>query len=76
MTTIKLDSTNALNGNFIDAPHRSGKPVDRPSGERITVELDGKTYERTIYERIIWRNMGKCSVSTRFVIVNGTNYLV
>ena len=44
--------------------------------ESVPFELDGKTYERTIYERIIWRNMADNTVFARFVIVNGINYLV
>ena len=65
-----------INGNYINAPRRSCKPYDYPTEERVTVELDGKTYERTIYERVTWRNSAKSSVSARFVIINGTNYEV
>ena len=74
--TIKLDAESTLNGNHINAPLRSCKPVDQPTGERVTVELDGTTYERTVYERIIWRASGRHTVSARFVIIDGTNYLV
>lgn len=74
--TIQLDAEDTINGNFIDAPKQSGKSIDVPTDERITVELDGQTYERTVYERLRWRNSGKCTVRARFVIVNGTNYLV
>lgn len=74
--TIQLDAESTLNGNYINAPLRSCKPVDQPTGERVTVELDGQTYERTVYERVIWRNSGRHTVSARFVIIDGTNYLV
>ena len=76
MTTIAINANNTIDGNYIGAPKQSHKPIDHPTSERVTVELDGKTYERTIYERIIWRNMADNTVFARFVIVNGINYLV
>jgi hypothetical protein len=76
MTTITINADNTINGNYIDVPKQSCKLIDHPTKERITVELDGQTYERTVYERVIWRNMGKSAVSARFVIVNGISYLV
>lgn len=75
-STIRLDAEKTLGYNYINAPLRSCKPIDQPTKERITIELDGKTYERTIYERIIWRNNGRHTIVARFVIVNGVNYLV
>jgi len=76
METIALDPSKTISGNNIDAPRQSCKSVDIPTSERVTVELDGKTYERTVYERLRWRNNGNSTVRARFVIVNGTNYLV
>ena len=74
--TIQLNAENTIDGTYINARKHSTKPIDQPTDERVTVELDGKTYERTVYERIIWRNMGESTVDARFVIVNGINYLV
>lgn len=74
--TIQLDADNTINGNFVNAPQVSGKSIDVPTDERITVELDGQAYERTVYERLRWRNSGKSTVRARFVIIDGTNYLV
>ena len=65
-----------IDGNYINAPKRSCKPIDSPTKERITVELDGKSYDRAIYERVIWRNMGESEIVARFVIINGINHEV
>lgn len=65
-----------INGNHINAPRRSCKPIDCPTEQRITVTIDGTEYDRAIYERIVWRNSGEREVISRFVIVNGTNYEV
>lgn len=74
--TVQLNAENTIDGTYTNARKQSTKPIDQPTGERVAVELDGKTYERTVYERIIWRNMGESTVDARFVIVNGINYLV
>lgn len=66
-----------INGNYIDAPKQSGKPIDGPIGKRVAVVVDGKTYERALYSRTIWHNMAtKRKDIARFVIVNGINYEV
>lgn len=66
-----------INGNYIDAPKQSGKPIDGPIGKRAAVVVDGKTYERTMYTRTIWHNMvTKRKDIARFVIINGINYEV
>lgn len=74
--TITLDPECTINGSYIGAPKVSGKPVDAPTSERVTVELNGSTYERTVHERTIWRNMKKNRVIARFVTIDGINYLV
>lgn len=74
--TTKNITGNVIDGNYIDAPCRSCKPVDYPTKERIEVTIDGKTYERTVYQRVIWRAMGENTLVAEFVIVNGTNYEV
>lgn len=76
MQTTKNITGNVIDGNYIDAPRRSCKPVDYPTKERIEVTIDGKTYERTVYQRAIWRNMGESTIVAEFVIVNDTNYEV
>lgn len=76
MQAVAIDADNTISGNYVNAPLRSCRPVDQPTSERITVTLDGVEYERTVYERVIWRNSGKRTVSARFVIINGTNYLI
>lgn len=66
-----------INGNYIDAPRQSGKPIDGPIGKRVAVVIDGKTYERALYSRTIWHNtLTKRKDIARFVIVNGINYEV
>lgn len=74
--TITLDPESTIGGNYIKAPKVSGKPIDAPTDERVTVELNGSTYERTVHERTIWRNMKRNRVIARFVIIDGINYLV
>lgn len=67
-----------IEGSYIDAPKASGKPIDVPiSGKRVLVELDGVTYERTIYHRVRWANLvtSRKTLAT-FVIIDGTNYEV
>lgn len=63
-----------IKGNYIHAPRRSCKPIDRPTRQRITVVVDGVEYDRAIYERIVWRKSAKTETIVRFVIVNGINY--
>lgn len=65
-----------IGGNYIGAPKRSCKPIDVPTKIRGTVSIDGVEYERTVHERVIWRNMGTSTTKARFVIVNGTNHEV
>lgn len=60
-----------LEGNFLGAPTTSCKPKDYPTKERVSIELNGNTYERTIHERIIWRASGKHTLKARFVIIDG-----
>lgn len=76
MQTITISAERTISGNHVGAPMQSGRPIDVPTGERVLVELDGATYERTIYERRAWRNHGEDKTRVRFVIVNGTNYLL
>ena len=75
METIKLTGK-IIEGNCIGAPLQSCKSVDVPTKRRGIVEVDGIAYERTVYERIRWRNSAKNDVRASFVIVNGTNYAV
>lgn len=64
-----------ISGNYIGAPKQSGKPIDGPTGKRVAVEVEGKTYERTMYTRTIWHNMvTKRKDIARFVIIDGVNY--
>lgn len=66
-----------INGNYIGAPKQSGKPIDGLIGKRVAVEVEGKTYERTMYTRTIWHNlMTKRKDIASFVIINGVNYEV
>lgn len=51
---------------------RSCKQYDIPIRERVKVKIGGDSYERTVYERRVWRNMDGDTTVTRFVIVNGT----
>lgn len=60
-----------LEGNFINAPLQSCKPIDRPTKERILFKYDGKAVVRTIYERVRWKNMKPSVTIARFVIVGG-----
>lgn len=64
-------------GRIIPGNYRlSCKPIDLPTKERGTVTIDGVDYERTVHERIVWRNTKPSTVSARFVIVDGVNYEV
>lgn len=63
-----------IKGNYIHAPRRSCRTIDCSTKQRITVTLNGTEYNRTIYERIIWRNGFRVETIARFVIVNGVNY--
>lgn len=63
-----------INGNYINAPRRSCKSIDRPTRQRINITINGIEYDRAIYERIIWRNSARSEIIARFVIVNGANY--
>jgi len=65
-----------ISGNYIGQPRRSCKRIDVPTSERVEVELDGRTYQRTVHERRVWRNMGEATVEARFVTIGGTNYEV
>ena len=74
--TTKNITGNVIDGNYIDAPRRSCKPVDYPTEERVDVAIDGTWYNRAVYRRVIWRAMGEDTLVAEFVIVNGTNYEV
>lgn len=78
MTTITIDSSNAkvLEGNYIGKLCTSCAKIDTPTHERVTVILDGVEYERTVYERIVWRNQGENTVIARFVWINGVFYVI
>lgn len=65
-----------LEGNYVSAPRKSGRPIDEPTGIKVTVTIGGEQYERTVMERRIWRNMGPSRLVARFVKVNGVNYEV
>lgn len=73
---IALDPKSTVSGNYVNAPRQGGKPVDEPTGERVTAELDGMTYERAVYQRVVCRNAGDGRVVARYVTIGGTNYLV
>lgn len=65
-----------IDGNFQGVARQSCKPIDSATAERIEITIDGETYERTVFERIIWRAMKPNTLVARFVIVNGTQYEV
>lgn len=72
---IKFVTTGkTIKGNYIHAPRRSCKPIDRPTRQRIIITIDGIEYDRAICERIVWRNSARSEIIARFVIVNGINY--
>lgn len=59
-----------LKGNYIGWPLRSCKPIDYPTEERAIINHEGQTYERTIHERAIYRNMEPNTLWCRFVIID------
>lgn len=65
-----------LEGNYIDRPRTSGSYYDHPTKERIDFELFGKSYNRAVQRRIIWRNMRDDKLVAEFVTVDGVNYIV
>ena len=76
MTDYRLTGK-TIRGNYQGAPLQSCKPYDYCTRERIDVILDGETYNRAIFERVIWRtNWGirRPSVIARFVQINGTSH--
>lgn len=65
-----------IEGNFQGKPFTSCSKHDLPTGERITITIDGIEYERTIFERIKYRTQGEHTHIAFFVIVNGIQYEV
>lgn len=65
-----------IKGNFQDKPFTSCSKHDLPTGERITITIDGIEYERTLFERIKYRTQGENTHIAFFVIVNGIQYEV
>lgn len=65
-----------IDGNFQGTPRTSCSKADYATDERITVTIDGIDYERTIFNRVIWRNQGEQTLVAQFVIVNGIQYEV
>ena len=63
-----------IEGNFQGKPFTSCSKHDLPTGERITITIDGIEYERTIFERIKYRTQGEHTHIAFFVIVNGIQY--
>lgn len=63
-----------IEGNFQGKPHTSCAKIDFPTRERIAITIDGTEYERTVFERAIYRNMGDIEIIARFVIVDGVQY--
>lgn len=58
-----------LEGNYIGAAWVSGKPIDRPTNRREVFHFpEGCEGVRTVYERVIWRNMKPCKPVAKFVI--------
>lgn len=78
MTAITINSATAtiLEGNYIGACTKSCAIIDAPTKERVVVVLDGVEYERTVYERFVWRNQGDNTLIARFVWINGTFYAI
>lgn len=76
MKTINIDNAPILEGNHIGAVRKSCNKIDRPTNERVICVLDGKEYERTMYERKIWRNQGEHTVIAKFVWINGKFYKI
>lgn len=65
---------NIIEGSYIGAPKRSNGFEDFPTGGLVVVCIDGGQYQRTVYERVVWRNMRPCESVAEFVTVNGINY--
>lgn len=66
-----------IEGNYQGVPRTSYAKVDYPTGERVSVEVGGVTYGRTVFERAVCRsNPQNGVVLARFVIVNGVQYEV
>lgn len=63
-----------IEGNFQGTPHTSCAKIDFPTRERIAITIAGTEYERTVFERAIYRNMGDIETVARFVIVDGVQY--
>ena len=78
MNTIAIDTRTApiLKGNHIGDPCVSCGKIDRPTHERVTVILDGVEYERTVWERVVWRNRKPGTVIARFVWIGGAFYVI
>lgn len=65
-----------LEGNYFDRPRKSGSYYDFTTKERIDFELYGKSLNRAVQRRVIWRNMQEDKLVAEFVTVNGLNYIV
>lgn len=74
--TKYITTGKTIDGNFQGKTFTSCSKHDLPTDERITITIDGTEYERTIFERIEYRNMGENTLIARFVIVNGVQYEV
>lgn len=76
MITINSSNAVTLIGNYIYAPRVSGAEIDYETDDRVVVNLDGKEYERTVYERVVWRNQAEYTVVARFVWIKGMFYVI
>lgn len=71
---MALITGRTLENDYRNAPRRSCAYVDYPTDERVSVEIEGREYERTVHERAVWRNQGPNRMVARFVKVYGINY--
>lgn len=71
---MKAITGKTLQGDYRNTQRRSCAYMDYPTGERVSVEIEGREYERTVHERAVWRNQGPNRVVVRFVKVQGINY--
>lgn len=72
-----INPTKTLKNDYRFTPLQSCKPLDCVTKERSVFMLNGTEYERTIHERVIWRNGPRgCTHLAYFVIINGTFYEV
>lgn len=64
-----------LKGSYLSAIRDEvGKLYDVPTGIMVTVEIDGKDHQSTVYERREFRGSEPSKLVCKFVKANGYNY--